>query len=741
MADEVHGFDERGARRITDAVRWVERQNPATGGAGGAHRPTRDGWLIRPIRITDAAPTSDGLLTGYVQSIGATPKDATTWVDGEAVWVKWPGGSSQPPELGVNTFGELRIHLGVRLTEVTSAGTRRAMWMVVPSSLVVPVYLGNLTPTSGSYHDGAIDPEGSGGGSTSTCWAVCLNSGGNVLGSYGPYLGLVSGKVTVSGSERPRVLFSVPSITIYGEESDGDPVSALVQSLSFDVGDFDLTTGGSVVLSHLYDEIAISLEGVPIARAQAINLLQPVAAGGSSASGNVTWIPLDDGGGVVTLEAFVDPDSITGVVHDTGDESIAGTKTFTGGLVIPTGASHPGSPVNGQMWHKDGGSLYGYEDSETRRLFTVPDSSYSQGAVPYINGSTKPVMLAPGTATQALKTGGAGANPAWGWIDGDEVTYTPGTLADWDGSADPGDVADALDQLAERVADLEAGGAVDASTVTYTPVDTGNWDGSTDPGNVDDALDQLAERVTAQHNGGPLGYKFGLECSTDSGDPDHDMVISAGVATPVGSADNPAYLSSALIKRIDANWAAGTNQGGLDTGSVANNTWYYAWLIKDTVAGTVDVLFSTSATSPTLTGNYAAIRRLRGFRTNGSANIVETYQDPTDGGCYYASPPLDISDTSLAATRETYSLGYVPPDYSVFVTLSVIFTDAGNITAWFTSPDQDDDAPGTDRQQLHTAFCRATQIHLHTSATGTVCARASSAGGDLYARVMRWKEP
>lgn len=39
--------------------------------------------------------------------------------------------------------------------------------------------------------------------------------------------------------------------------------------------------------------------------------------------------------------------------------------------------------------------------------------------------------------------------------DASVLTYTPAVDADWDGDADPGDVDDALDQLAERVDDLE----------------------------------------------------------------------------------------------------------------------------------------------------------------------------------------------------------------------------------------------------------------------------------------------
>lgn len=40
-------------------------------------------------------------------------------------------------------------------------------------------------------------------------------------------------------------------------------------------------------------------------------------------------------------------------------------------------------------------------------------------------------------------------------IDASDVTYTPSTLADWDGGTDPGNVDGALDQLAERVTDNE----------------------------------------------------------------------------------------------------------------------------------------------------------------------------------------------------------------------------------------------------------------------------------------------
>lgn len=56
--------------------------------------------------------------------------------------------------------------------------------------------------------------------------------------------------------------------------------------------------------------------------------------------------------------------------------------------------------------------------------------------------------------------------------DAGDVTYTPAVATDWAGDADPGDVDNALDQLAERVDDLEAtppGGVSTFVGLTDTP--------------------------------------------------------------------------------------------------------------------------------------------------------------------------------------------------------------------------------------------------------------------------------
>jgi hypothetical protein len=57
-----------------------------------------------------------------------------------------------------------------------------------------------------------------------------------------------------------------------------------------------------------------------------------------------------------------------------------------------------------------------------------------------------------------------------------------------------GDFTPSVNSVGLHIA-ASTGGTVDAADVTYTPLVNTDWDSDTDPGNVDDALDQLAERV------------------------------------------------------------------------------------------------------------------------------------------------------------------------------------------------------------------------------------------------------
>jgi len=131
------------------------------------------------------------------------------------------------------------------------------------------------------------------------------------------------------------------------------------------------------------------------------------------------------------------------------------------------------------------------------------------------------------------------------------------------------------------------------------------------------------------------GHLFGLTLSNNVTDPTNDIDIAAGSAASTEIDPVLMVLASAMTKRLDAAWAVGSGNGGLDAGSIANAT-YHLWLIQRSDTGVVDVLFSTSATSPTMPTNYDRKRRvgsvvrlggtILAFRQNGNRFMLGTVQ-------------------------------------------------------------------------------------------------------------------
>jgi hypothetical protein len=88
-------------------------------------------------------------------------------------------------------------------------------------------------------------------------------------------------------------------------------------------------------------------------------------------------------------------------------------------------------------------------------------------------------------------------------------------------------------------AQLSSGGGSDASVTTYTPADATDWNSSADPGNVDDALDQLADRVTTLEAGGGGG-------GGSTGKQLIGVVASAMTPRQTGGCANHAWLVAAV---------------------------------------------------------------------------------------------------------------------------------------------------------------------------------------------------
>lgn len=193
------------------------------------------------------------------------------------------------------------------------------------------------------------------------------------------------------------------------------------------------------------------------------------------------------------------------------------------------------------------------------------------------------------------------------------------------------------------------------------------------------------------------GHLFGLGTSNNGSDANNDIDIAAGRAV-----DNTTFalmvLSSALTKRLDASWAVGTNQGGLDTGSKASNTWYYVWLIQRPDTGVVDALFSTSATSPTMPANYTNKRRIGAILTDGSSNIIG-YTQTGDEFRWNDIPALNYS-ASLAGLTDQLVTMTMPPGFRMRVWGNL--STSGGTIAYVRDPSQSGQNPSATATPLGT---------------------------------------
>lgn len=285
-----------------------------------------------------------------------------------------------------------------------------------------------------------------------------------------------------------------------------------------------------------------------------------------------------------------------------------------------------------------------------------------------------------------------------------------------------------------------ASGNVPAMDATGYPAADGSRITNVAPGNVAAGL-------------APRGYIDGLILSNNATDPARDIDISPGVARDGGDAANMS-LSSMLTKRIDASWAVGTNQGGLDgTESVAGtpdiNTWYHIWLIRRSDTGVVDALFSESATAPVMPANYDQKRRLGAVLTDGTGDVEKFFQ--TGDEFIWDVPVMDFFDTAPGNAAVTRTLT-VPTGLSTIALFQINLNgqaSGANDSTLVTSLSQADTIPGRGNSNVYTVMnegndeANTTFVRVKTNTAGQIRTRneIGGASNDIQGITLGWIDP
>ena len=257
---------------------------------------------------------------------------------------------------------------------------------------------------------------------------------------------------------------------------------------------------------------------------------------------------------------------------------------------------------------------------------------------------------------------------------------------------------------------------------------------------TDAASTAYADRAAAAYV--VRSYLAGLALSTAGGS--SSFGVAAGAAANSTGAAMMA-LASAYTKTTAA-WAVGSGNGALDTGAIANGTWYHVHLIERPDTGVVDLLLSLSATTPTLPANYTLFRRLGSLLTDGSAHFV-AFSQLGDEFLWKTAPALDVSAANPGTAAVTRTLT-VPSGVQVTALMNVGIAGGagGPIQVLISSLDANDQAPSQTASpggQL-TLIAGSTvpwaAIAPRTNTSGQVRSRLSFSDGSttLYISTQGW---
>jgi hypothetical protein len=203
-------------------------------------------------------------------------------------------------------------------------------------------------------------------------------------------------------------------------------------------------------------------------------------------------------------------------------------------------------------------------------------------------------------------------------------------------------------------------------------------------GNADTLIATPAPNATL-----PRGHLTGLKLSNNTTDATNDIDIAEGQCRSKDNAED-IILASALTKRIDASWAVGSGNGGLDTGAVSSTGTYHVHAILRSDTGVVDALFSLSPTAPTLPANYDLSRRIGSFMRVSGVNVPFTQR----GDEFLRKVPINSVNASNPGTSAVAATLHVPTGVQVDALFSSMYFEGGDDSyLLFTSLDQTDTAP------------------------------------------------
>lgn len=247
----------------------------------------------------------------------------------------------------------------------------------------------------------------------------------------------------------------------------------------------------------------------------------------------------------------------------------------------------------------------------------------------------------------------------------------------------------------------------------------------------DDQVDDLAS-----------GFLYGLTLANNTGDATNDLDIAAGKC--IDSTNAVLMTLSALTKRLDADWTAGTGNGMRNTTAIADTTYHIFAVCKAAGAdpdifalgnsqGTTAAQAITALQAMTGGSAYAYARRIGSIVRATSIKPFRQYGDRF----VWESPALDVNATNPGATAVTATLT-LPLGLQIEADLLVAARgNTNNFHAYISDPAQADVTPTSTIRNAMSVTSGAGQavslpvpVRVRTNTSAQVRYRLSASGAD-----------
>lgn len=173
----------------------------------------------------------------------------------------------------------------------------------------------------------------------------------------------------------------------------------------------------------------------------------------------------------------------------------------------------------------------------------------------------------------------------------------------------------------------------------------------------DSVSGNLCEMLVANAaHAAPRGWLSGCTLSNNTTDAANDLDVAAGLCRDDTNTADISFPAT-ITKRLDALWATGTNQGGRDTGAIAD-AWWHVFAIRNPATNACDVLFSQSISAPTMPSGFTQKRRIgSGQRISGTG-----FRPFRQYGDYFqfTTAPTDVVNRAMATGQSTNDTLSVP---------------------------------------------------------------------------------